>query len=78
MCVCSFVCVYVGLEFSTGQPKEISGRLEINLQGRDSKLGPLQTVLLKATVGEAKLSIPKSLEVCTYEVNNEYSILRLF
>ena len=51
------------MKSSTNEPVEVRGQLEFHLKGRDSRAGPLQTVALKATVGEAKLFIPKALEV---------------
>lgn len=62
----SFVSLHAGIRSSLGQPEEVGARLEIKLRGSSSKSGPLQTILLKATVGEAKLCVPRSLEVCGY------------
>ena len=45
-------------------PQVVSARLEVRLEGSNSKPGPLQAMALIATVGQARLCVPKSLEVC--------------
>jgi len=64
------------MKSSMGEPVEVRGQLEFHLRGRDTRAGPLQTVTLKATVGEAKLFIPKALEVGR-EAGNSDSVVEL-